>query len=117
MIETIESIQRQFEALRAKLDPASTEPLRNKAYAQQLGDCVAKTYILLNNGMCEELTMCRTCAQQRDYLRNMMELFETVGETGEVTPEVETNYFNFVERLGEINANIELVLAELKRMA
>ncbi|GEM_PF-2790200 len=115
MIETVESIRKQFEALAAKVDPASTEMLRDRDYATQLGDCVAKTYVMLNNGMCEELTMCRTCAQQRDYLRDVMVMFEEVGRSGVVTPRIEQRYFHFVEQLEEIRGNIAQVLAQLRR--
>ena len=114
MIETIESIKKQFAALAAKVDPASTDQLADRDYTAQLADCVAKTYVMLNNGMCEELTMCKSCAQQRDYLRGVMEMFEEVGESGEVTDEVRRQYFRFVEQLREIETNIERVLSQLR---
>lgn len=113
MRETIESVKRQFEALSAKIDPMTAEMLNDRDYTAQLADCVAKTYVILNNGMCEELTVCHSCAQQRDYLRNAMETFEAAAQKGNVTPELERFYFAFVEQLGVIRANIEKVLSQL----
>ncbi len=115
MLKTIEAIKKQFDALAAKVDPDSAEMLGDKDYAAQLGDCVAKTYIMLNNGMCEELTMCKTCAQQRDYLRDVMEMFEEVGRTGEVSETVRSEYRRFIDQLAQIRTNIEHVLAEIRR--
>ncbi|MEJ2468128.1 MAG: hypothetical protein P8Y65_03745 [Campylobacterales bacterium] len=113
MKQTVEAIKRQFEALSAKIDPASAEMLQDRAYAMQLADCVAKTYVMLNNGMCEELEVCHTCAQQRDYLRDAMERFESVGQTGETNKETEAFYFEFIDRLKGIRENIDGVLAQL----
>ena len=113
MKQTIESIKKQFEALNAKIDPASAEMLQDKDYAMQLADCVAKTYVMLNNGMCEELEVCHTCAQQRDYMRDAMERFEAVGQTGIKDKETEAFYFEFVDRLNGIRENIDEVLTQL----
>ena len=113
MKETVESINRQFEALSAKIDPASAEMLQDSDYATQLADCVAKTYVMLNNGMCEELTVCQTCAQQRDFLREALEKFEAVAQSGTLDADAETFYFGFVDRLKEIRENIRTVLDTL----
>lgn len=113
MIETIEAIGRQFDALAAKTDPTSSRMLRDHDYAVQLADCVARTYVMLNNGICEELTVCRTCVRQRDYLRDALELFEEVARTGIVNDEVERRYLEFEARLTEIRSRIREVLAAL----
>jgi len=110
MKETIESIRRQFEALIAKIDPTSPEMLRDRDYTTQLADCVARTYVMLNNGMCEVLDVCYTCADERDFLRHAMERFETIGE---IDKSVEQFYFEFIERIGFVRRNIEAVLARL----
>ena len=113
MIQTIESIQKQFEALSAKIDPTSAEMLKDRDYATQLADCVAKTYVTLNDSMCEELTVCHSCAQQRDFLRDAIERFETIAQNGNVDADDATFYFGFVARLGEIKENIRTALASL----
>ena len=113
MRETVESIKRQFEALIAKVDPVSAEMLSDGDYATQLADCVAKIYVMLNNGMCEELEVCHTCTRQRDYLREAIERFETVAQNGTLDTETETFYFGFVRRLDEIRENIRTVLGTL----
>jgi len=114
MFETVEAVRRQFDALAAKVDPLSAGMLEDSDYVTQLGDCIARTYVMLNNGMCEELTMCRTCAEQRDYLRDVMVFFDEVGRTGQVTPDVERRYFRFIEQLSVIRRNIRKVLVELR---
>ena len=113
MKETIDAIKKQFEALSAKIDPGSAEMLQDRDYATQLADCVAKTYVMLNSGMCEELTVCNTCAQQRDFMREALERFESIAQSGEVDAEAEAFYFGFVKRLNEIKENIQGVLSTL----
>jgi hypothetical protein len=113
MRATVEAIEKQFEALSAKIDPVSAEMLADHDYAMQLADCVCKTYVMLNNGMCEELTVCSTCAEQRDYLREAMERFEAVAQRGEVDAESEAFYFGFVTQLKQIQENIAAVLTTL----
>lgn len=113
MRATIEAARRQFEALLAKLDPTSTQMLHDRDYVAQLSDCVARTYTMLNDGMCEEATVCHSCAGQRDYLRDAMETFDTLAATGKIDAATEAFYFDFVARLGEINANIGRVLQQL----
>ena len=113
MKETVESIKQQFEALSAKIDPASAEMLKDKDYATQLADCVSRTYVMLNSGMCEELSVCHTCAQQRDYLRDAMERFEEVAQGGDLDAETEKFYFGFVAQLNKIKENIANVLGTL----
>lgn len=113
MEKTIEAARRQFTALQAKIDPLSTQMLRDRDYVVQLAECVAKTYTMLNDGMCEEVSVCHTCAQQRDYLRDAMESFEALAETGEVNADVERFYFDFVARLRQIVDNIDAVLQDL----
>lgn len=113
MKETIESVKAQFDALSAKIDPTSAEMLKDRDYTAQLADCVAKTYVVLNNGMCEELTVCRTCAEQRDFLRDAMEKFEAAAQLEKIGAETEQFYFTFIDRLDTIKKNIEKVLSEL----
>jgi hypothetical protein len=113
MKESIESIREQFEALNAKVDPTSAEMLKDHDYAVQLADCVAKTYLTLNDTMCEELSVCHSCAQQRDFLRDALERFEAIAQNGNVDASDETFYFGFIERLSEIRENIRVALASL----
>lgn len=113
MKQTIESVKQQFDALSAKVDPRSVQMLKDRDYATQLSDCIAKTYVMLNNGMCEELEVCHTCAQQRDHLRDALERFEAVAQNGQVDAAFESFYFSFVEQLKTIRANIDKVLAQL----
>lgn len=113
MRATIEAARRQFEALLAKLDPTSTQMLHDRDYVAQLSDCVARTYTMLNDGMCEEATVCHSCAGQRDYLRDAMETFDTLAESGEVDAQTEVFYFDFVTRLRQIVTNIDEVLTRL----
>ncbi len=112
MREPVESILRQFEALLAKLDPTSVEMLQDRDYAVQLADCVARAYLMLNNGMCEAVDVCRSCAGERDYLRGAMERLETIGETGEVDAAVKRFYFDFIARLDTIRRRIEMLLSQ-----
>jgi len=110
MKETIESIKWQFEALSAKIDPLSAEMLRDRDYAMQLADCVAKSYVMLNGGMCSVAIVCRVCARQRDELREAMEWFETVGQTGALDGGAEKRYFEFIGRLEGIRQSLEKAL-------
>lgn len=103
----IEAIKKQIQALVATVDPVSTQQLHNRDFVTQLADCIAKTYVLLNEGMCEELTVCRSCAQQRDFLRDTLTVFEEVARSGSVSYADEQHYYNFVGRLKEMQVNID----------
>lgn len=113
MIQTIEAILHQFDALAAKTDPTNARMLLDPDYAVQLADCVAKTYVMLNNGICEELTMCESCAEHRDYLRDVLEMFDEVARMGVVDEEVERRYLQFEIKLYEIRSRIRQVLKSM----
>ncbi|WP_345970607.1 hypothetical protein WCX72_02040 [Sulfurimonas sp. HSL1-6] len=113
MKETIESINRQFDALIAKIDPLSAEMLRDRDYAVQLADCVTRSYVMLNDGMNSEHEVCCACALERDYLREAMARLELIGQTGEVDTETERFYFEFVASLWTIRRHIAAALSRL----
>lgn len=110
MKETVEALKHRFDALSAKVDPTSCTMLRDPDYTTQLAECVANIYVMLNSGMCEELTVCRNCAELRDYLRQAMEVFDTAAQSGKIDNDLERFYFDFVGRLRQSGANLEAIL-------
>lgn len=113
MKETIESVKGQFDALISKIDPTSASMLGDRDYTSQLSDCVARIYVMLNSGMCEEVTVCQNCAEHRDYFRQAMEVFEAAAFTGNVDSDVIDFYFDFVRHLRSAQQKIDEVLSSL----
>lgn len=113
MKETVEALKYRFDALSAKVDPTSCAMLSDPDYTTQLAECVARIYVMLNDGMCEELEVCRSCAEQRDYFRQAMEVFDTVAQNGQIDDTLERFYFEFVDRLRQSGINLEGILRTL----
>jgi len=42
------------------------------AFYDTLNEATQSAYVLMNEGMCESLTVCHQCAQHRDFLQTMI---------------------------------------------
>ncbi len=113
MLKTIVDIKSQFGNLMEKIDINSKDILKDKEYVQAIAEDVAQIYVKLNDTICEELSMCHTCTQQSDYLRDMMLMFEELVEVKEIDPRTENRYREFGSRLQDIINKIDNVLLEL----
>ena len=113
MIETITNIKSKFVNLLDKIEIDSDEILTDKKYVKEMSEDLAKLYVYLNDAICEELSMCHTCAQQSDYLRDTMSMFEELSTDREVDAETINKYREFPKRVEDIIKKIDTVLLQL----
>ena len=113
MLKTIVDIKSQFVNLLEKMDTNSEDILKDKEYVQEIAEDVAQIYVMLNDSICEELSMCHTCTQQSDYLRDMMLMLEELVEAKEIDISVQNRYRELASRLEDIIKKIDNVLLEM----
>jgi hypothetical protein len=73
----IEKIKAKFETLRTIMgDDFSPEDIRQPKYLRALLSATEEAYVLLNDGICESLHMCKECAHRRDMLMRYLHLLD-----------------------------------------
>ncbi len=114
MIETIQNVEKQFQYID---DMVNTQTygaqLKDPAFIQNLSIAVEEAYVSLNDGMCEEIKACQTCSYQRNYLRNMMGIFNEIEGGAALSSTVKRELFTFPEKIKEVLARIDQVLKEI----
>lgn len=114
MIETIQSVEKQFKTID---DMVNTQnyglQLKDAGFIEKLSVAVEEAYVSLNDGMCEEVKACQTCSYQRNYLRNMMGIFNEIEGGAALSSTVKRELFTFPEKIKEVLARIEQVLKEI----
>ena len=114
MIETIQKVEQQFQVIDSMVNTQDYGMrLKDPSFIEQLSIAVEEAYVSLNDGMCEEMKACKTCSYQRNYLRNMMGIFNDIENTGTLSATVKRELFTFPEKIKEVLSRIEQVLSEL----
>jgi len=114
MIETIENVEKQFQSIDRMVNTQSYgAQLKDPGFIQKLSIAVEEAYVSLNDGMCEEMKACQTCNYQRNYLRNMMGIFNDIETNTALSSTVKRELFTFPEKIKEVLTRIQLVLKEL----
>ncbi len=114
MIETIQNVEQQFLNIDSMVNsPTYGVQLKDEAFIQRLSIAVEEAYISLNDGMCEEVKACQTCSYQRNYLRNMMGIFNELESNKTLSATVKRELFTFPEKIKEVLDRIQQVLKEL----
>ena len=114
MIETIKSVEKQFENIDSMVNTATYgAQLKDPNFIEKLSIAVEEAYVSLNDGMCEEMKACQTCSYQRNYLRNMMGIFNDIELNGALSSTVKRELFTFPEKIKEVLSRIQQVLKEL----
>ena len=114
MKQTIEATKSGFEGIKKTLEDASHHSgSYDSDFFERLSDAVSATYVLLNDGMCEELSVCHTCAQNRDQLHDMMEWLDNEAAQPGSASEQHSHLTSFSNDINEVLVRIDKVLAEL----
>lgn len=113
MLKTIVDIKSQFLNLLEKIDLNSEYILNDKEYVKVMAEEIAQIYVMLNESVCEELSMCHTCMQQSDYLRDMMLMFEELEDAKKLDATIQNRYKEFASRLEDIINKIDTVILEV----
>jgi len=115
MIETIQKVEQQFQIIHKMVNTSNYgSDLQKPDYIERLSIAVEEAYVSLNDGMCEDIQACKTCNYQRNYMRNMMGIFNEIEESGKLSSTVKRELFTFPEKVGEVLSKIDQVLQEIK---
>lgn len=116
MVQTIRDVEQRIAIIKALIHN-DFEPthLEDAEFVKVLTNSVEDTYMLMNEGMCEELTACQRCTKSRDNMRNIMDLLEDIEAGDPVTPEMADRFRHFSVELDEMTERLSEVLAELHR--
>jgi len=114
MIETIQKVEAQFQNINSMVNTQSYGmQLKDPSFIEKLSIAVEEAYVSLNDGMCEEMKACKTCNYQRNYLRNMMGIFNDIEAEGSISTTVKRELFTFPEKINEVLVRIQQVLKEI----
>jgi len=114
MIETIQKVEEHFLNIDKMVNtPTYGAQLKESAFIERLSIAIEEAYVSLNDGMCEEIKACHTCSYQRNYLRNMMGIFNELEEGVSLSSTVKRELFTFPEKVKEVLSRIDQVLKEL----
>ena len=104
-------IKSKFEMIKTILGGSlSLEDLSQPKYLKILIDALENTYLSLNDGMCENLNMCKECAQKRDILHNYIQLFDSI-ELKEQSTHTMEELSSFPKIIDEIIYKIDVILS------
>ncbi|MCJ7764406.1 MAG: hypothetical protein MUP09_00485 [Thiovulaceae bacterium] len=115
MVETIQNIEKQFQNIDQMVNSqAFGMQLKDPGFIEKLSMVVEEAYVSLNDGMCEEITVCNSCSYQRNYLRNIMALLNDIEGGGDISSTVKRELFTFPEKIKEVLLRISRALKELR---
>jgi hypothetical protein len=110
----IEKIKSAFETIELIVGgELHLDDIRHPKYLRSLIAATEKTYVLLNDGICESLEMCQECAKRRDMLMQYLHLLDDF-ERGNLLSSSQTEtLLNFPREIDEILKRIEHVLRHI----
>ena len=114
MKEMVESIRAKYiDVQRVIGNDFSINHLEDSAFVSKLNESIENAYIEINEGMCEEIKVCKTCAENRDNLREVMVMLEDIEEGATITDSVGDHFMAFSLELNQVLERIDGVLAEI----
>ena len=114
MKEKIIEVQDRFIEIKTMLatDDLNTKLLDDK-FLEKLTDNVEETFVKMNEGICESAQMCYSCANQRDYLRDVVDLLEEIEDVNEIDENLNRDIVTFKSNIDETLGRIDDVLATI----
>ncbi len=114
MRNKIVEVQDSFLEIKTMLatDDLNTKLLEDK-FLEKLTDNVEETFVKMNEGICESAQMCYSCANQRDYLRDVVDLLEDIEDADEINDTLNADIVTFKSNIDETLGRIGDVLATI----
>jgi len=107
MKEMFEKVQGQFRGLSTLLNGLDLEKDLAKAdVLAEVNDALTQTYVLLNQGFCENATMCEKCISNRDQLQVLSQMIDQCEENKKISQEA-------TEALTHITQNLPQQLSKM----
>lgn len=108
MIDILREAQKQFQEIHTLLNPNT--PKDNK-YFTQLSIATEEAYVLMNEGMCANTSVCHECAEHRDFIRSMLDVLGELEINASAANTYAEKFAQYAERVNKILQNIKTVLA------
>ncbi|WP_151174215.1 hypothetical protein [Sulfuricurvum kujiense] len=84
---------------------------RDTEYFTQLSIESEEAYVLMNAGMCINTSVCRECAEHRDFIRSILEILSELEINASAANTYAAKLNEYSERVSKILKNIAVVLA------
>lgn len=110
MVNVLREAQERFQEIH---DLLSGSVVRDQTYYAQLNEATQTAYILMNEGMCADTTVCHQCAEHRDFLHSMINVTEELESGHPLSYVYKKNLDAYLHKVTEILAKISDVLASL----
>lgn len=108
MLDIIREAQRRFQEIELLL---TIHAPRNSAYFAQLNEATQTAYIVMNEGMCVNTTVCHQCAEHRDFLRSMINVLDELESGTPLSYVYKKNLDAYLHKVTEILAKISAILS------
>lgn len=108
MLNILREAQERFKEIHNLLETASP---RNGAYFTHLNIASEEAYVLMNEGMCANSSVCHECAEHRDFIRSILDILSTLETNSSNAESYAETFIQYSERVNKILKNIATVLA------
>ena len=118
MKEMFEKVQGQFMDLSTLLNGLDlSKDLENEDVLAKVNDALSETYIVLNQGFCESVTMCEKCVSNRDQLQVLSRLIDQCEEDKKVSAQAHASLVDFTQNLPQMLEKMQSVYLETMQKA
>lgn len=108
MFHIIREAQTKFQEIERLLHTAGT---KDRDYFTQLSETTQNAYVMMNEGMCENVTVCRECAENRDYLYSVIAIVDDLASGAPLSDTYQAHLDTYAEKIDEILVKIAHILA------
>lgn len=84
-----------------------------QSYFLHLSEATQNAYVVMNEGMCENTTVCHECAAHRDFLQSMIGIVEDLASGAPLSAAYQTALESYRRKVGEILTKIEGAIASM----
>lgn len=110
MLDIIREAQAKFQEIDRLLRMADT---KDGDYFTQLSEATQNAYIVMNEGMCENTTVCHECAAHRDFLHSMITPLEDLAAGTPLSDNAKARFDAYGDKVREILAKIQGALSAM----
>lgn len=82
-MEILNDAKSKFQAINALLEHIDQN---DQSYWDALSEATQSAYIIMNQGMCESLSVCQQCAEHRNFLHEMIQVLEPLAHGESANP-------------------------------
>ncbi len=108
MKNVLSEAKKQFQDIHTLLN---SQESRNNDYFTKLSIATEEAYFTMNSGMCANTSVCRECANDRDFVRAMMDILGELEINATAWNAYTDKLDEYSERVGKVLNNIKTVLA------